>query len=233
VLLLLFLQSAWGAAPPYGQIKVSNGQVVSSSGSPVVLRGMSLFWSSFSEGAPFYTADVVKQLKCNWNINLIRAAMGVEEGSGYLNNQASQQQLVETVIQAAIDNGIYVLVDWHDHNAQNHKSQAIAFFKAIAQKYGSNPHIIYETFNEPLQVDWASVVKPYHVDVVAAIRAIDPDNIIVLGTPTWSQDVDVAAGNPVSGTNLCYTLHYYAATHKQSLRDKASAALSKVRHWIE
>nr|CDM79919.1 endoglucanase-2 precursor [Pratylenchus vulnus]CDM79920.1 endoglucanase-2 precursor [Pratylenchus vulnus] len=223
---LQFAQSVFGAAPPYGQLSVSNGQLVGSSGSAVVLRGMSLFWSSFSEGSPFYTADVVKQLKCNWNANLVRAAMGVEEGSGYLSNQATQMALVETVIQAAIDNGIYVIVDWHDHNAQNHKTQAIDFFKQIAQKYGANPNIIYETFNEPLQVDWASVVKPYHVDVVAAIRAIDSKNVIVLGTPTWSQDVDVAANNPVSGSNLCYTLHYYAATHKQSLRDKTTAALN-------
>jgi len=103
----------------------------------------------------------------------------------------------------------------------------ISFFQQISQKYGSQPNIIYETFNEPLQVSWSNDVKPYHVAVVAAIRANDPNNIIVLGTTTWSQDVDVAANDPVSGSNLCYTLHYYAATHKQSLRDKATAALNK------
>ena len=79
-------------------------------------------------------------------------------------------------------------------------------------------------------MDWAGVVKPYHQDVVAAIRAIDTKNIIVLGTPTWSQDVDVAANSPVSGENLCYTLHYYAATHKQDLRNKAQTELDKVSH---
>jgi hypothetical protein len=40
--------------------------------------------------------------------------------------------------------------------------------------------------------------------------------------------VDVAANDPVSGINLCYTLHFYAATHKQALRDKAQVALNKV-----
>jgi endoglucanase len=233
LLSLQLAQPIFGAAPPYGQLSVSNGQLVGSSGQAVVLRGMSLFWSSFSDGSPFYTADVVKQLKCQWNVNLVRAAMGVEEGSGYLSNQAAQMAMVKAVIQGAIDNGIYVIVDWHDHNAQNHKSQAIEFFKQIATQYGSNPNIIYETFNEPLQVDWNSVVKPYHVDVVAAIRAIDKKNVIVLGTPTWSQDVDQAANNPVSGTNLCYTLHYYAASHKQSLRDKTTAALNKVKLYIQ
>nr|BAB68522.1 beta-1,4-endoglucanase [Pratylenchus penetrans] len=223
---LQFFLVVLAADPPYGQLKVSGGKLVGSNGQAVALHGMSLFWSSFSEGSPFYTADVVKQLKCSWNANLVRAAMGVEEGSGYLSNKQGQMSMVETVIKAAIAEGIYVLVDWHDHNAQNHQSQAIEFFTYIAKTYGNNPHIIYETFNEPLQVDWG-VVKPYHVAVVAAIRASDPDNVIVLGTPTWSQDVDVAATNPVSGTNLCYTMHYYAATHKQSLRDKTQAALNK------
>jgi len=51
-----------------------------------------------------------------------------------------------------------------------------------------------------------------------------------MGTPTWSQDVDVASRdpvNPASGTaNLMYTLHFYACTHRQNLRDKANIALA-------
>ncbi|KAI6170365.1 Endoglucanase [Aphelenchoides bicaudatus] len=195
-------------------------------GQEVALHGMSLFWSQWSEGSAFYNKETVQALKCSWNANVVRLAMGVEEG-GYLTNPSAEQGRAEAVIQAAIDLGIYVIVDWHDHNAQNHPDQAVAFFSAISKKYGSNPNIIYEVFNEPLQVDWNNVLKPYHQKVVAAIRANDAKNIIILGTPTWSQDVDVAANSPVSGTNLMYTLHYYAATHKQSLRDKAQAALNK------
>nr|VDC48532.1 endoglucanase-8 [Pratylenchus vulnus] len=215
------------AAPPYGQLSVKGKQIVGSNGQAVALHGMSLFWSSFSEGSPFYRAQVVQILKCQWNANLVRVAMGVEEGSGYLSNPSAQMNLVETVVNAAIAQGIYVIVDWHDHNAQNHQSQAIDFFQKIAKKYGSNPHIIYETFNEPTSQDWAGQIKPYHEKVVAAIRAIDKKNIIVLGTRTWSQEVDTAASNPVSGSNLCYTLHYYAATHKADLRTKAQNALNK------
>ena len=85
--------------------------------------------------------------------------------------------------------------------------------------------MIYETYNEPTGVTWAQI-KPYHEAVVAAIRAVDTDNLIVLGTPNWSQDVDLAAADPVAGTNLLYTLHFYACTHKQSLRDKANKAIS-------
>ena len=94
----------------------------------------------------------------------------------------------------------------------------------MAQKYGATPNVIYEPYNEPNKVTWAQI-KPYHEAVVAAIRAQDPDNLIVLGTPTYSQDVDLAAQDPVAGTNLLYTLHFYACTHKQALRDKANTAI--------
>jgi endoglucanase len=74
-------------------------------------------------------------------------------------------------------------------------------------------------------VDWSRDVKPYHEQVVGAIRAIDPDNLVIVGSPSWSQDVDIAAQDPLEFDNVGYTLHYYAATHKQALRDKANLAL--------
>jgi endoglucanase len=87
--------------------------------------------------------------------------------------------------------------------------------------------VIYELWNEPLKEhDWNTVIKPYHESVIPKIRAHDPDNLIVCGTQTWSQDVDKASRDPVKFENIAYTLHFYAATHKQSLRNKAEAALT-------
>jgi aryl-phospho-beta-D-glucosidase BglC (GH1 family) len=84
---------------------------------------------------------------------------------------------------------------------------------------------VYEIYNEPETVSWTQQVKPYAEHVIAAIRAIDPDNLIVVGTPRWSQDVDVAAKDPIKDVNVAYALHFYAGTHKQSLRAKAETAL--------
>lgn len=97
----------------------------------------------------------------------------------------------------------------------------------MARTYGAHHHVIYEIYNEPLQVSWSGQIKPYAIALVGAIRAIDPDNLIVVGTPTWSQDVDVAAADPIVGTNIAYALHFYAGTHGQSLRDKAQVALDR------
>ena len=101
-----------------------------------------------------------------------------------------------------------------------------AFFEEMARRYGDKPNVIYEIWNEPLEDhDWSTVIKPYHETLVPKIRALDRDNLIVLGTQTWSQDVDKAALDPVRGENLAYTLHFYAATHRGELRKKAEAAL--------
>jgi endoglucanase len=85
--------------------------------------------------------------------------------------------------------------------------------------------VIYEIYNEPMQISWEDDVKPYSEELVKTIRAFDPDNIIIIGTTTWSQDVDIASENPLEGDNLVYSLHYYASSHKQGLRDKAQKAL--------
>ncbi|HLO99247.1 MAG TPA: glycoside hydrolase family 5 protein, partial [Fimbriimonas sp.] len=103
-----------------------------------------------------------------------------------------------------------------------------AFFQEMAKKYGKKPHVMYEIFNEPVgNVSWPNVVKPYSERVIKAIREIDPDNLILVGSPHWSQDVDVAAADPIQAKNIAYTLHFYAATHKQELRNKALAAMQK------
>ena len=211
------------AVEKHGLLIVSGNRIVDQHGNPVVLRGMSLFWSQWI--GKYYNYDCIKWLRDDWKCTVVRAAMGIESG-GYLSNPGVEKARIKVVIDACIDLGIYVIVDWHDHNAQDHQEQAVAFFEEIADEYGEYPNLIYEIFNEPTQVSWASVVKPYSNAVVNAIRAIDPDNLIVVGTPTWSQDVDVASRDPLTQNNLAYSLHFYAAYHKQSLRNKALTALN-------
>jgi len=207
----------------WGQLHVEGTKIVSEQGEPVALRGMSLFWSQWI--GKYYNDECVQWLKEDWQCTVIRAAMAVESG-GYLQNPDTEFAKVETVIEACIDQGIYVIVDWHDHTAENHVEAAIEFFTTIAQYYGDTPNLIYEIYNEPLQVSWLNVVKPYADTLVSEIRAIDPDNLIIVGTPTWSQDVDAASRNPVVDDNVAYGLHFYSGTHTQWLRNKALTAMN-------
>lgn len=213
----------------YGQLQVVGTQLCAADGIPVQLRGMSshgLQWHG-----KYANENVLKWLRDDWNMQIWRAALYLTQG-GYINNLALKQKVVDSV-DAAINLGIYVVIDWHvmnDRNPQAYQQQSIDFFTEMATKYGKYPNVIYEICNEPngSEVTWDGQIKPYAEAVIAAIRAIDPDNIIIVGTPTYSQDVDIAAANPIQGQkNIMYTLHFYAGTHGKDLQKKAEIALEK------
>ena len=212
-----------------GALAVSDNRIVNQYGNPISLAGNSFFWSNTGWGAEeYYQAATVRYLQSEWNATIVRAAMGVEEPGGYIDDPTGNQQRVEAVVDAAIDAGVYVIVDWHSHAAENYQAEAIEFFEAMARKYGETPNVMYEVYNEPIQQTWTTTIKPYSQAVAEAIRQIDPDNLILVGSSTWSQDVDIAAAEPLTNLdNIAYTAHFYAGTHGQSLRDKIDLALER------
>nr|QBO95451.1 beta-1,4-endoglucanase [Hirschmanniella mucronata] len=231
----LFLASAFfppifAANPPYGKLSVSNAQLVGSSGSAVQLRGMSFYWSQW-DNPSFWTAAVVKSLACNWNANVVRAAMAVEAAyGGYLSGGSTattELNKLYTIVDAAIANGIYVLIDWHETGKTSYQSQAVTFFSMVSAKYKDVPNVLYEIWNEPEveYTDWVGVVRPYHQAVIKAIRANDANAIIICGTPKDSSGIDsTVIANPITGyKNIMYTLHWYPngaswqATQRQSI----------------
>lgn len=214
-----------GPVSDHGRLQVDGHKIAGAHGQPVSLAGNSFFWSQW-EGK-FYNAETVNWLKDDWHAGIVRVAVGIEK-EGYLEKPVTEKPKILAVIDAAIAADLYVIIDWHDHHAHQHTVEAIAFFEEMARTYGRQPHVIYEIFNEPLaNASWSRDVKPYAEKVIAAIRAIDPDNLIVVGSPHWSQDVDIAAEDPLKDANVAYSLHFYAGTHKQGLRDKAVKALRK------
>jgi endoglucanase len=228
VLIAGFLRAAEGSGgvvEKYGQLSVKGTQLVNAKGEPVVLAGMSFGWHNW--WPQYWNADAVRWLRDDWKCTVLRAAMGVEPDSGYLRQPDFSRTLVKQVVDACIQNGIYVIIDWHDHNAHSHPEAAVKFFTEMAGTYGKYPNVIYEIYNEPADADWKTV-KAYSEKVIAAIRAVDPDNLILVGSPHWDQDMNIAADDPITGfSNLLYTLHFYAATHKAWLRERGDYALKK------
>ena len=210
-----------------GLLQVSGNQIINKNGAPVSLAGNSFFWSNDNWGGErFYNPEVVEWLKKDWNTTIVRASMGVEDPGGYLDNKTGNKDRIKIIVDAAIEQGLYVIIDWHSHHAEDNTEEAVLFFEEMASIYGHHNNIIYEIYNEPLDISWSDTIKPYAVSVIQAIRSIDPDNIIVVGTPEWSQRVDLAAADPITGfSNIAYTLHFYTVYHHQWLRDRASEAL--------
>ncbi|HYD40200.1 MAG TPA: glycoside hydrolase family 5 protein [Anaeromyxobacter sp.] len=217
----------WTVSPveAHGRLRVCGPKICSQAGQPVQLRGVSLFWSNTGwEGARFYDPRVLDTLGNDWNASVVRAAIGVQNDGGYLADPAANEARARVVIDAAIARGMYVIVDWHSHALL--QKEAEAFFAKLARAYAAAPNLIWETFNEPMRHDWLEELKPYHEAVIAAIRKAGSKNLVVVGTPMWSQDVDTAALEPIeTDRNVAYTLHFYAGTHRQSLRDKAAFAM--------
>jgi len=211
----------------HGLLKVDDNKIVDKNGNPISLAGNSFFWSNDDWGGErFYKHEVVTWLKNDWNTTIVRAAMGVEDPGGYLDNKSANKNRVKTIVDAAINSGIYVIIDWHSHHAEDHINESVIFFEEMATLYGNYNNIIYEIYNEPLDISWDETIKPYALIVIEAIRNIDPDNLIVVGTPEWSQRVDLAAANPIlEYSNIAYTLHFYTVYHKKWLRDRAQAAI--------
>lgn len=205
------------------RLSVKGTFLVNEQGDKVVLKGVSMGWHNW--WPRFYNAAAVKTLKEQWHCTLIRAAMGVEPKGAYLSDRQKALDCVTTVADAAIANDMYVIIDWHSHGL--HTEEAKAFFKEMASRYKGIPNVIYEVFNEPINDSWENV-KSYAEEIISCIRGIDSEALILVGTPHWDQDIHLVADNPVSDEyNVMYTLHFYAATHKAWLRERADYALKK------
>lgn len=210
----------------HGALKVLSGQIVDAHHVPPQLRGVSLSWSIW-QGRKYYNPEAVSWLKSDFNISLLRVAMAVQPDSGYLKDPAVQEQLITKTIDAAVNEGLYVLLDWHDHNAHLHIPASKAFFARMAKRYHGIPNVLYEIWNEPELVDWKTV-RDYAVEISTEIRKYDKDNLIIVGSPHWDQDIDVVAKDRIQGiNNIAYSFHFYASepSHQAVLMQRANEAI--------
>lgn len=214
-----------------GRLSVKGTRLVNSQGKAVVLKGVSTHGINWFP--QYVNKAAFKTLRDNWGVNCIRLAMYTEEYNGYCSggNQAELRKLINNGVKYATELGMYVIIDWHilsDGNPVKNKKQAMSFFKYMAKKYKNQNNIFYEICNEPNGGTSWNRIKSYASPVIKTIRKYDKKNIILVGTPTWSQDVDVAADSPIKGySNIMYTFHFYTATHGDSYRQKVQAAIQK------
>lgn len=210
----------------HGKLNVEGTQLINESGEAVVLKGMS---SHGMQWYPQFARTASIRTTKHAGANVFRIAMYTDE-DGYLTDKSVAEKVCQAVDETlALD--MYAIIDWHillDNNPLAHVDEAKAFFEKISQKYKNEPGVIYEICNEPngTDVTWEGSVKPYAQQVIPVIRTNAPDAIILVGCPTWSQDVDSCAADPLNFKNILYTLHFYAGTHGDDLRQKCLKALA-------
>ncbi len=215
-----------------GRLHVKGTKLVDKKGHEVQLRGVSTHGLSWY---PQYVNDkCFAQLHDKWGANVVRLAMYTEEYNGYCSgdakNRSDLKKLIKKRVRLAKKHKMYVIVDWHilsDGNPNSHKKEAKAFFREMSREFKGYNNVIYEICNEPNNGTSWKEIKSYARSVISTIRKNDKKAVIVVGTPTWSQDVDQAAADPIKGDNIMYALHFYAATHKTDLRNKMTAAINK------
>ena len=232
----------------YGVLKIVDGQLCDENGFPVQLRGMSSFGLQWGAGSWVLTEDAFDVLADDWECDIIRLAMYITE-TGYKDNPSLILARVEDGIKMASERGMYVMVDWHiltpgdpmheDYltaglddpnmpaeflaikNANPEWTGPQVFFAYLAQKYGTQGNILWETANEPNRIGnynnrfetWTERLKPYHESVIEAIRQFDDKGIIICGTDNWSQLVDAPVNDPINDPHVMYSMHFYAGTH--------------------
>lgn len=209
----------------HGKLSVNGTNIIDKNEQKFQLRGVSTHGIAWFP--QYVNKDAFEYMRDEWGINVVRLAMYSNPNDGYTREIWNT---VKNGVNYATDSGLYVIIDWHilnDNNPNTYKNEAIEFFKEMATTYKNNENVLYEICNEPNgDVTWERDIKPYAEEVISEIRKIDNDAIIICGTPTWSQDVDVVSQNPITGyENIMYTLHFYAATHKEDLRNKLTTAL--------
>lgn len=235
--IMSFAQSGYPENSPValnGKLKVEYGKMVNECGYPTQLRGMSTHGLAWNKNT--YNESSIKTLVEDWNISLFRIAVYTHEWGGYSTNQWKSKDEYHVLIDELVDlcekYGIYCIIDWHVLNQGSGDpnytlEDAKYFWEYMSKTHSGKNHVLYEICNEPNgNVDWDDV-KEYANIIIPLIRENDPNTIIICGSPTWSQDVDIAAQSPLKYDNLMYTLHFYSGTHGSYLRSKAEVALKK------
>ena len=210
-------------------LHVDGFRLTDSAGNPVQLRGISTHGLAWFPD--YVNEECFRQLKNEWNINVIRLAMYTAEYNGYCTggDQTYLKELVKRGVEYATAADMYVIIDWHilsDGNPNTYKEEAKNFFAEMAQLYADYDNVLYEICNEPNGGTSWNDIKSYAEEIIPVIRSYDKDGIIIVGTPNWSQYVDQAAADPITSyDNIMYALHFYAATHTDSLRNTMVSAV--------
>lgn len=212
-----------GFVAAHGKPKLNSIQLVDSHGEPLQLIGVSSH--NILEFASCYTFEALRHLVENWGITVFRITVYLEGSNSYYANPTGNDAAIANIADWCETLGIYAVIDYHimENGDPNYyldsqgasTGPAITFWEKQANAYKDKDHVIYEIANEPNNAAWQPNIVAYLNSVIAAIRAIDSETIIIAGTPHWSQYLYYPGndGGVTDTYNVMYAFHFYSASH--------------------
>ena len=207
----------------HGELKLDGQTIVDKNGEKFQIQGISTH--SISAFPEYINSNVFKFIKNNLNCNTIRLCVYTVEDEGYTTDLFPK---IDEGIEYATEQGMYVILDWHtlkDANPNINKESAKEFFSRMVERYKDYENIIYEICNEPNGATTWDDVREYALEIIPIIRDCNPNSLIIVGTPNYCKNLEDVVSNPITEyDNLLYSFHFYASSHKQSMREKLDSA---------
>ena len=151
-------------------------------------------------------------------------------------------------VEKCAERGAYAIVDYHRHRGEHdetlhYTSDAIdeeirRFWSTIAPAFAEDSHVLYELYNEPTApyadetdptsdsqaardtwATWKEAAQPW----VDLIREHAPRNLVLIGSPRWSQWTAQAPNDEFEGDDLAYTGHVYGQEGLRPLSESFGA----------
>lgn len=217
-LLFIVMSSFVYAQKPW--LHVDGNQIKDPAGNPVTLRGVSILPSEHQNECTTCNNKPMTEMldwqadgSRGWYSRVLRLPVTTAKVKDPATSFATH---IDPYVQQAIARNQYVIVDLHlvsnyDVNGSGGVKQqfVLDFWNYVAPRYANTPNVIFEVFNEPVNPDNWTSWKNYIQPVINAIRAVAPNNLILVGSPQWSTRVNSAVTDPILGSNLVYVYHIY------------------------
>ncbi len=213
-----------------------------------------LEWGTFNWGgcgSDGHFTDVDFATVAAWNVNVVRIPLSQANWFGRRCDPGSYKQAIDAAVAKAHKRGMYVILDlhWSDIGGQAPcdsgcrsgqqpmpDADSIPFWQQVATRYGGDPGILFDLYNEPHDVPWAcwrnggcsvqsSTVSPATGTPVAymavgmqqlynVVRAAAPSSVVLVGGLDWAYDLSgIGNGYALAGTNIVYATHVYTQWH--------------------
>lgn len=226
--------------PALAWIHVEGNQFKDEAGHTVVLRGVDMIDLGATEAWEGGIDEMIDRLSNpsdpqsnspGWGTQILRLAVAPADAmigtpAAYSPGTQYYERYLRPTVDYALRKGLYVIIDWHYiDDTSLHVDTTSAFWTDIAPRFAQDSNVFFELYNEPVDGGNWSTTKPHMQAWYDIVRAAAPNNVILVGSPNWSQLAGTAAQDPIDGTNIAYVAHMYP-THWMlpSLRTQITTA---------